>query len=61
MAKNRKQPDPGLPVWFDGKKINEALFCQEFLHEHKLIFSNGAFFTPDGQTNCPCEGKSTTN
>ena len=49
MAKNRKQPDPSLPVWFDGKKINEALFCEEFLEERKILFSNGAFFTPDGR------------
>ena len=26
MKKN-KQPD-GMPVWFDGKSINEALFCE---------------------------------
>ena len=22
-----------LPEWFDGKKVNEILFCQEFLEE----------------------------
>jgi len=37
------------PVWFDGKKINEALFCDSFLSTHKILFSNGAFFTPDGR------------
>lgn len=42
MKKN-KQPD-GMPVWFDGKSINEALFCEEFLQTHKIIFTNGAFF-----------------
>ena len=41
MKKN-KQPD-GMPVWFDGKNINEALFCDEFLQTHKIIFTNGAF------------------
>ena len=25
------------PIWFDGKNINEALFCQEFLREHRII------------------------
>ena len=44
MKKN-KQPD-GMPVWFDGKSINEALFCDEFLQTHKIIFTSGAFFTP---------------
>ena len=44
----RKQPEEN-PIWFDGKNINEALFCQEFLKNHKLIFTNGAFFTPEGR------------
>ena len=47
--KNRKPPDGKLPVWFDGTNINEALFCEEFLQERKIIFANGAFFTPDGR------------
>ena len=45
--KNKAQLD-GMPVWFDGKSINEALFCEEFLQTHKIIFTNGAFFTPEG-------------
>ncbi len=49
MTKNKKQPDGAMPVWFDGKHINEALFCEEFLQTHKIIFTNGAFFTPDGR------------
>ena len=36
MAKNRKTPDMNLPVWFDGQNINEALFCEEFLHERRI-------------------------
>ena len=27
----------------------QALFCEEFLHERRIIFANGAFFTPDGR------------
>ena len=49
MARNRKLPDMNLPVWFDGQNINEALFCEEFLQERKIIFANRAFFTPDGR------------
>ena len=49
MSKIRKLPDMNLPVWFDGKNINETLFCEEFLHERRIIFANGAFFTPDGR------------
>ena len=46
--KSKAQLD-GMPVWFDGKSINEALFCEEFLQTHKIIFTNGAFFTPEGR------------
>ena len=49
MAKNRKTPDMNLPMWFDGQNINEALFCEEFLQERRIIFANGAFFTPNGR------------
>ena len=60
MAKNRKTPDMNLPVWFDGQNINEALFCEEFLHERRIIFANGAFFTPDGRVtdDLPLRGRS---
>ena len=49
MGKKGKTPDMNLPIWFDGQNINEALFCEEFLHERRIIFANGAFFTPDGR------------
>lgn len=47
MAKKLRSPD--APFWFDGKSINEALFCDDFLSWHKLIYTDGAFFTPDGR------------
>ncbi len=47
--KNQKLRDMNAPAWFDGTNINEALFCGEFLNCHKMIFANGAFFTPDGR------------
>ena len=49
MAKNKQSPEVNQPVWFDGKSINEALFCDDFLGRHKIIYTNGAFFTPDGR------------
>ncbi len=49
MAKNEKSPEANQPIWFDGKSINEALFCDDFLSRHKIIYTNGAFFTPDGR------------
>ena len=45
----RKSADLDAPIWFDGTNINEALFCDEFLSSRKIIFANGAFFTPDGR------------
>ena len=47
MAKKLRSPD--APFWFDGKSINEALFCDDFLSRHRLVYMNGAFFTPDGR------------
>ena len=49
MAKNEQSREANQPVWFDGKSINEALFCDDFLSRHKIIYTNGAFFTPDGR------------
>jgi len=49
VAKNEQSLEVNQPVWFDGKSINEALFCDDFLSRHKIIYTNGAFFTPDGR------------
>ena len=32
-------PLDGWPAWFDGKSINEALFCQHFLKTHAIIYT----------------------
>ena len=37
------------PVWLDLNRIDEILFCQEFLEEHPMICVNDAFFTVDGR------------
>ena len=34
--KRRKRPE-GWPAWFFAGTINEAIFCQEFLADHKLF------------------------
>ena len=46
MAKNEQSREVNQPVWFDGKHINEALFCDDFLIRHQNHYTNGAFFTP---------------
>ena len=60
MQKNKRQLNTAnAPVWFDGNNINEAAFCDEFLHMHKIIFANNAFFTPEGRItdNLPLRGE----
>ena len=47
MSKGKRSAE--APLWFDGKSINEALFCDDFLSRHRLVYMNGAFFTPDGR------------
>ncbi len=44
----RKMPE-NCPIWFDGSNLSEPLYCQEFLENHLLCYSEGAFFTPKGR------------
>ena len=37
-----------FPVWFDGQKINEALFCSEFIKDFPMVSINDTFFTVNG-------------
>ena len=41
-------PPERWPAWYDGKTVNEALFCRDFLAAHKLVYTENAFFTPNG-------------
>ena len=38
-------------AWFDGKKINEAIFCEEFIRDFPMLCINGTFFTVDGMVS----------
>ncbi len=43
-------PNPAnWPSWYNGKTINESLFCQEYLATHQLLYTEHAFFTPNGR------------
>lgn len=42
-----EHPNP-VPEWVDGKKINEVLFCREFLEQYPMVSVGGAFFTVEG-------------
>ena len=36
------------PDWYDGRHINEVLFCQQFLDKHPMKCVRGRLFTVDG-------------
>ena len=36
------------PEWYDGRHINEVLFCQQFLEKHPMKCVRGRLFTADG-------------
>ena len=38
MSENRKLLEMNVPMWFDGKSINEALLCEDFLRTRQIIF-----------------------
>ena len=40
---NKKYAGLDFPAWFDGKDVNEAAFCREFLSKNKLIYADNAF------------------
>ena len=50
---SKKYEGLDFPAWFDGKDVNEAAFCREFLSKNKLIYADNAFFTPDGRLTDP--------
>ena len=37
------------PAWMNGKRVNEVLFCQEFLREQPLVCVRGCFYSMDGR------------
>ena len=52
MSKEAAQnPSADIVVWFDGKTINEVIFCEEFLRDYPMIMVNGTFFTVNGIVN----------
>ena len=36
------------PEWYNGRHINEVLFCQQFLDKHPMKCVRGRLFTVDG-------------
>ena len=48
-AQTSALPPNEWPVWYNGKSINEAIFCRQFLVSHPLVYTDGAFFTVEGR------------
>ena len=48
---SRSQAEFSGPAWVDGKKINEALFCEEYLRQHPMICVHSTFFTTEGRVS----------
>lgn len=50
MEDRRENTSEGarLPSWYDGKKIDEVLFCSDFLGRHPMKCVHGRLFTVDG-------------
>lgn len=52
MSEEKMQTSPfEYPAWFDGKKINETVFCEEFLRDYPMVTVNDAFFTVNGRVH----------
>ena len=50
MTCARQPPDAeGYPIRFDGKKINEVLFCEEFRRDNPMLCVHGVFFNVEGR------------
>ena len=43
-----RKPEEAWPSWYDGRKIDEILFCRRFLEEHPMKCIRGRLFTTDG-------------
>ena len=39
------------PAWFNGRKINEVMFCDAFLNRHPMRCVNGILYDMEGQLN----------
>ena len=35
--------------WYSGGQLDEIAFCEEFLNHHRMVYCEGAFFTPEGR------------
>ena len=46
---NRTECTAEAPLWLIKGKLNEMLFCEDFLQKHPMVRVGGSFFTKDGR------------
>ncbi|MBR3334167.1 MAG: DNA primase [Clostridia bacterium] len=48
MEKTPAERPEWWPDWYDGKNIDETMFCGSFIQNHPLVYCEEAFFTREG-------------
>ena len=48
MEKTPAERPEWWPEWYDGKNIDETMFCGCFIQDHPLVYCEEAFFTREG-------------
>ncbi len=48
MEKTPAERPEWWPDWYDGKNIDETMFCQCFVRNHPIVYCEDAFFTREG-------------
>ena len=48
MEKTPAERPEWWPDWYDGKNIDETMFCGSFIQNHPLVHCEEAFFTREG-------------
>ena len=48
MEKTPAERPEWWPDWYDGKNIDETMFCQCFVQNHPIVYCEDAFFTKEG-------------
>ena len=51
MPANIDSEHPDWPFWFNGKRINEPVFCDWYLEARHLAFSGNTFFSTMGRVD----------
>lgn len=48
LMADAEQEEADLPVWFDGKKVDEVAYCENLMAQHEMRSINNRIYTMDG-------------